>query len=141
MCLGQSHHVGLVLMITIGTRRCMAADKALHPPVGAFLRPVGHYLYCMRVTAVRERPDGDIDIDAERWGLEQDRPLRDGHQSAFDIRGLRRADGAWDSPSTGGWADHVVPRSYRLMDSGPVANTQDAIPIARCASRTQMALF
>ena len=127
-------------MITIGTRPGMA-DKALHPPIGAFLRPVGHYMYCMRVTAVRERPDGAIDIDAERWGLEQDQPVRDGHQRGFHISGLRCADGVWDSPSRGGWADHVVPRSYRLMDSGPaVANTQDTADRfgTSCA---QLALF
>ena len=90
-----------------------------HPPVGAFLRPVGNYLFCLRVTEVHSREDGLHDIETERWGMEQKQPVRDGHQYLSLARNLHQVlPGVWrESGSRSDWASRCEPLYYRLIDS------------------------
>ena len=54
-----------------------------HPAVGAFLRPVGNFLYCLRVTEVRTgNAHGLSHIETERWGMEQKSPCATGTNTA-----------------------------------------------------------
>lgn len=100
----------------------MRVDQA--PPIGAFMRPVGRgYAYCLRVVKVFP-PDADDPrpvIEVERWGMANDRPVRDGHHDHGWLRNLVPAlPGVWrdqwpfDTPR---WT--CCPLYYRLMDTGP----------------------
>ena len=91
-----------------------------HPPVGAFLRPIGNFLYCLRVTEVRNGGTPSMaSIEAERWGMEQKQPVRDGHQYLSWVRNLHQVlPGVWrESGSRSDWASRCEPLYYRLIDS------------------------
>ena len=91
-----------------------------HPAVGAFLRPVGNFLYCLRVTEVRTgNAHGLIHIETERWGMEQKQPVRDGHQYRSWVRDLRPVlPGVWrEEGHRSDWASRCEPLYYRLIDT------------------------
>lgn len=94
------------------------------PPVGAFLRPVGRgYAYCMRVVKVwpTSKDSPRITIEYERWGLENETPVRDGHQNyGWNSDLVPALPGVWRDEwphQTPRWS--CCPLYYRLMDTGP----------------------
>jgi hypothetical protein len=110
-----------------------------HPPIGAFLRPIGAYEYCLRVLAVRGKSaDAAHEIvEAERWGVDHDTPVRDGHQHQTQLRDLREIrPGVWCStyrnPSWSDWVLREYAQEYRLMSEPPQPTRTTA---------SQMALF
>lgn len=102
-----------------------------HPPIGAFIRPVGSYLYCMRVVAVhassRECPET---VEVERWGMENKNPVRDGHHHHLWLTGLRRAaPGVWKTERSDTWAYHIEPLYYRLIENPKPHSTSNQLEI------------
>lgn len=87
-----------------------------HPPIGAYLRPVGIYAYCYRVLSVRPAIDDDATTiwDLERWGMTEERtPVRDGHQHMCWLRDLRQVlPGVWRIPRAPIWGE---PLYYRQI--------------------------
>ena len=103
-----------------------------HPPIGAFLRPVGNYLYCLRVTEVHSRADGLHDIETERWGMEQKQPVRDGHQYRGITRKMRQVlPGVWRSQHyyRSDWAQRCEPLYYRLIENPKPHSTSNQLEI------------
>lgn len=74
---------------------------------GMFIRPVGHYAYCLQVFKITEYPTGK-QINFKRWGLRDGQPFNDGHVSAGHfVHGLICAcRGVWKEPSIG-WCETV----------------------------------
>ena len=85
------------------------------------MRPVGNFLYCLRVTEVRNGDTPSMaSIEAERWGMEQKQPVRDGHQYLGFTRKLRQVlPGVWRSQHyyRSDWAQRCEPLYYRLIDT------------------------
>lgn len=104
-----------------------------HPPIGAFLRPVGTYLYCLRVTKVRAGgADGLSYIETERWGMEQKQPVRDGHQYRSWVRDLRHVlPGVWRAERhyQSEWASRCEPLYYRLIENPKPHSTSNQLEI------------
>ena len=75
--------------------------NATPPPVNTFIAPVPvtDYGYCYKV--VRAFADGGI--EAARWGMENSKPIDDGHvdSGGHYIDGLRRVSSdTWEHPWT-----------------------------------------
>lgn len=68
------------------------------PAVGTFIRPVGYFSrsYCLKVT---HQPPSGLRIVGQRWGLQNKRPINDGHvggEHCIDLTPVR--PGTWKSP-------------------------------------------
>jgi hypothetical protein len=92
------------------------------PPIGAFLRPVGKgFAYCLRVLRHFEKRNGYPSIECQRWGMEDLRPVDDGHVSRGHYVDMAPTGipGVWRDPFDFGgnprW--RCCPLYYRLIDS------------------------
>lgn len=108
-----------------------------HPPIGAYLRPVGRlYAYCYRVLATHDvtTDDDEPTTELERWGIEGRTPVRDGHQHTHWLRGLRQvAPGVWRDTTADSWG----PMYYRLMPTPAGGILSPLMPVSGC----QLSLF
>ncbi len=80
-------------------------------PIGAFIRPVGPYSYCMKLVRVVEDQ-----WQLMRYGMTDGEAVKDGHQSMFYLRGLRNVlPGVWKDENDCFHGYRVGPLYYRLM--------------------------
>jgi hypothetical protein len=90
------------------------------PPLGSFIRPVGHFAYCLELVLVfPEDGDGPEQWHLKRWGLDANKqPINDGRSNGLSyISNLKQiAKDVWKDEwefKTPRWG--CCPLYYRLM--------------------------
>lgn len=74
--------------------------NAALPQIGDFIRPIGHYAYCLQAVKITEYKTGK-QTTYKRWGLMDGQPFDDGHcSSGFFLNDLVAAGNeAWKQPA------------------------------------------
>lgn len=78
---------------------------SLLPAIGTFIRPVGVSGYRFSIKVCHVFPDHGR-VQGERWGMQDKRPIDDGHRShgnCFDL--VPVAPGVWKDAGDGDWYD------------------------------------
>lgn len=91
------------------------------PPLGAFIRPIGHYAYCLQVAEINQYDTG-AQRAYKRWGLnDEGQPFDDGHcggRSFLDL--VPVIAGAWKEEAFNGY-EAVY---WKMIDVRPIKTDQ-----------------
>lgn len=82
---------------------CSSKETAdILPAVGTFLKPIGHYCYCLEAAKLTEYKDGK-QMSYRRWGWKNNQPFDDGYRGGFHYMDnlIPVLPGFWKEPALG----------------------------------------